>query len=114
VLSRAVGLRIGAIGIALAPERVSRLALDRTIHATLAGAAAALAERPSPLRLRLIVTAADLSRAESALAAAPRSYPGGVVVRIDRVEPEPDPDALAVASSRDGARPSLRSGALPA
>jgi hypothetical protein len=55
VVVRAADLRVAALGIALAPERVSRLALDRTILVTLAGAAAALAARPSALRLRLVV-----------------------------------------------------------
>jgi hypothetical protein len=114
VVVRAADLRIGALALALAPERVSRLALDRTILATVAGAAAALATRPTPLRLRLIVAPADLSRAESALAAAPRSYPGGVVVRIDRVEPEAGADASSEPPGRDLARPGLRPGVSPA
>jgi len=85
---RAAGLRIGALALALAPDRISRLSLDRTIAATLAGVAAALAVRPAPLRLALVVTQPDLTRAEAALAAAPRQYPGGVVVRIDRAGSE--------------------------
>ncbi len=113
VMTRAAELRAGAVAIALAPERVSRLALDRTIAATIAGAAAALAARPSPLRLRLIVPAADLSRAENALAAAPRSYPGGVVVRIDRLEPEPHDAAASPQQPREQARTTLRTGATP-
>jgi hypothetical protein len=113
VVVRAADLRIGALALALAPERVSRLALDRTILATIAGAASALAARPSPLRLRLIVAPADVSRAEHALAAAPRSYPGGIVVRIDRVEPEPE--AGAEGSLAPGPmRPGLRPGVSPA
>ena len=115
VAARAADLRAGALGLALAPERISRLSLDRTILATIAGAAAALAARPSPLRLRLIVPPADVSRAESALAAAPRSYPGGVVVRIDRIEPEPEPDAIASAPRQGADRPAApRPGASPA
>jgi hypothetical protein len=115
-VQRAAELRVAALGLALAPERLSRLALERTIQATVAGAAVALGRRPSPLRLRLIVPAAELSRAESALAAAPRSYPGGVVVRIDRIEPDttaeaplaggaPDPRAAAHAALRGSATP---------
>jgi hypothetical protein len=92
VVARAAELRVGTVALALAPERVSRLALDRTIAALVAGAASALAARPSALRLRLVVPAGEVSRAENALAAAPRSYPGGVVVRIDRIEPEPEGD----------------------
>lgn len=114
VVTRAADLRVAALGLALAPERVSRLALDRTIVATIAGAAAALGARPSPLRLRLIVAPADVSRAENALAAAPRSYPGGVVVRIDRIEPEAELDASGEPLSRDAGRPALRPGVSPA
>lgn len=114
VASRAADLRVGALALALAPERISRLALDRTVLATLAGVAAALAARPSALRLRLIVSPADVSRAENALAAAPRVYPGGVAVRIDRVEPEPEGDPAA---PRPGLAPlgaPARPGASPA
>ncbi len=114
VVTRAADLRAGALAIALAPERVSRLALDRTIAATVAGAAAALAERPSALRLRLIVLPADVNRAENALAAAPRSYPGGVIVRIDRIEPEPEAVGANGQPQRDHPRSALRSGATPA
>jgi hypothetical protein len=111
VTLRAADLRIGALAIALAPERSSRLALDRTILATVAGAASALAARPSPLRLRLIVVPADVSRAENALVSAPRSFPGGVVVRIDRVEPEASADTRSEPPPRD---PALRPGISPA
>jgi hypothetical protein len=114
VAVRAAELRAGALGLALAPERVSRLSLDRTITATIAGAAAALAARPSPLRLRLIVAPADVIRAESALAAAPRSYSGGVSVRIDRIEPEPEADGSAAPPRLDAPRPAPRPGASPA
>jgi hypothetical protein len=103
---QAAELRVGALGLALAPERLSRLALERSISATVAGAAAALAQRPSIMRLRLIVPAAELNRAEAALAASPRSYPGGVAVRIDRVEPEaPDERAFAGAPPPDPRAP---------
>ncbi len=108
VALRAADLRIGTLALALAPERVSRLALDRTIAALIAGVASALATRPAPLRLRLALTPADVSRAENALAAAPRSYPGGVVVRIDRTPPEelanaPGAPSASAAESRPGA-----------
>jgi hypothetical protein len=110
VALRASELRIGALAVALAPERISRLALDRTILATIAGVASALAARPSALRLRLVVAAADIPRAENALAAAPRVYPGGVSVRIDRVEPEPEAAPVAAPEpaasvARPGAHP---------
>lgn len=113
VVTRAVDLRIGALALALAPDRISRLALDRTIAATVAGAAAALAARPSALRVRLVVGSADTTRAENALAAAPRSYPGGVVVRIDRIEPESEGEAPGVRVERAAPRPPLRTGASP-
>jgi hypothetical protein len=114
VVLRAADLGAGALGLALAPERISRLALDRTIHAMVAGAAAALASRPSALRLRLIVATADVGRAESALAAAPRGYPGGVVVRIDRIEAERDEDSATEPVAREAARAVVRSGVSPA
>jgi len=115
VVSRAAELRIGALALALAPERISRLALDRTISATLAGAASALAARPSALRLRLVVAPADMSRAEVALAAAPRSYPGGVAIRIDRIPPEPADDAAITPAQHELApAAALRSGTPPA
>jgi hypothetical protein len=110
VVMHAAELRCGALAIALAPERVSRLALDRTILATIAGAASALATRPSPLRLRLIVAPPEVSRAEQALSAAPRSYPGGVVVRIDRVESEAGEEATPTPGP---VRPGLRAGVSP-
>jgi hypothetical protein len=51
-----------------------------------------------------VVAPADSSRAEAALAAAPRSYPGGVAIRIERVEPdspgEGEPHAPAPALPR--------------
>lgn len=114
VVMRAADLRVGALALALAPERVSRLALDRTLGATLAGAAAALAARPRALRLRLIVAPADVSRAESALAAAVRHYPGGVAVRIDRIQRESDEDGGQTPLHRELASSSLRSDVTPA
>jgi hypothetical protein len=111
VVQRAAELRIGALAVALAPERISRLSLDRTILATIAGAASALAARPSALRLRLVVAPADVLRAENALAAAPRAHPGGVSVRIDRVEPEPETPPAAAHEPALGA---VRPGAHPA
>ncbi|HEU4427264.1 MAG TPA: hypothetical protein VFT98_00795 [Myxococcota bacterium] len=115
VVSRAAELRIGALALALAPERISRLALDRSIAATLAGAASALAARPSALRLRLVVAPADMNRAEAALAAAPRSFPGGVAIRIERAPSEPAGDAALAPAQRDlAAAATLRSGATPA
>ena len=114
VVTRATDLRMGALALALAPERISRLALDRTIAATLAGAASALAARPSAIRLRLIVMPADVGRAENALAAAPRGYPGGVVVRIDRIEPDPDNEGGTGQPQRELQLPTLRPGASPA
>jgi len=114
VVTRASELRIGALALALAPERVSRLALDRTLAAALAGAAAALAARPSALRLRLIVAATDVSRADAALAASPRSYPGGVVIRVDRIEPEPDGDLPPLSGAELARTPGLRTTATPA
>ncbi|HEY8120283.1 MAG TPA: hypothetical protein VII78_03120 [Myxococcota bacterium] len=113
VTLRGAELRAGAVALALAPERISRLPLDRTIAATLAGAASALAARPSALRLRLIVLPAELSHADHALAAAPRSYPGGVVVRIDRIASETDGDGGASSAQREVARAPARSEISP-
>ncbi|MBM4384249.1 MAG: hypothetical protein FJ091_12905 [Deltaproteobacteria bacterium] len=103
---RAAELRVGALALAIAPDRISRLALDRTIAATLAGVAAALAARPAPLRLTLVVSQPELTRAEAALAAAPRHYPGGVALRIDRADPEEPPQPIAGAAA-PGLRPAL-------
>ena len=105
VALRCAELRIGTLAVALPTERVSRLALDRTIAALVAGVAAALAEHPAPLRLRLALALADMNRAENALAAAPRSYPGGVVLRVDRAPQEELPGTLA---SRTAAETALR------
>jgi hypothetical protein len=102
---RAADLRVATLALALAPDRISRLALDRTIAAMLAGVAAALAARPAPLRLALVVTPPELTRAEAALAAAPRQYPGGIFLRVDRAEPEDEPTPAVVA----GSPPPLRS-----
>jgi hypothetical protein len=113
VASRATRLRVGALGVALPPDRISRLALDRTITAVVAGTAAAVAALPSAIRLRLIVAAADLSRAEAALAAVPRLYPGEISVRIDRFEPDADEGSARSAGAAPH-RPELRSGAPPA
>jgi hypothetical protein len=87
---RAAELRIGTLALAIAPDRISRVALDRTIAATLVGAAAALAARPAVLRLALVVSPPELTRAEAALAAAPRHYPGNITLRIDHPTPEDD------------------------
>jgi hypothetical protein len=110
VVARAADLRCGALGLALAPERVSRLALDRTIVATVSGAAAALARHPSALRLRLIVPPADLNRAESALLAVPRTHPGGVIVRIERAVAD---ESAAPEAPSPGPASELRPGASP-
>jgi hypothetical protein len=102
-LLRSARLRVSTLALALPPERLSRVTLDRTIHAVVAGAAAALAAHPSALRLRIAIAPAELSRAENALAAVPRSHPGEVLVRVDRAlgedeppdSPAPRPDARA-------------------
>lgn len=105
-LLRTAALRLGTLALALPPERISRLPLDRTIHAVVAGAAAALAQHPSPLRLRIVIAPADQSRAENALASAPRSYPGGVTVRVDRALREEDA-AESAATEQPPARSTL-------
>jgi hypothetical protein len=89
VVARAAALRAAQLTLALPTERVARLALERTVAGFLAGAAAALAARPTPLRLRIAIPAAEAGRAEHALAAAPRSYPGGLIVRVERAAEEP-------------------------
>jgi hypothetical protein len=113
-LARAAALRLGTVALALPPDRLSRLPLERAIHGVVAGAAAALAAHPSPLRLRVVVAPAEQSRAESALASTPRSYPGGVNVRVDRAlgEDAPAADSASGALQTD-ARAGLRPAATP-
>ncbi len=109
VVARAASLRVAQVALAPPTERVARLALERTVAGFLAGAAAALAARPSALRLRLSIPPSEVARAEHALAAAPRSYPGGVTIRVERSAEEPSEPAPERPRESAAGQPSPRS-----
>jgi hypothetical protein len=82
-VTRAAALRAGCVALALPAEAPSGLPAERAAAAALIGAGEALAERPFPLRLRLLVEAGALSRARLALAElVPRIEMEGVVARL--------------------------------
>jgi hypothetical protein len=81
-VTRAAALRAGCVALAL-PAEASGLPAERAAAAALIGAGEALAERPFPLRLRLVVEPAAVSRARLALAElVPRIEMEGVVARL--------------------------------
>jgi Cytosol aminopeptidase family, N-terminal domain len=83
----AASLRAGIVAIALPAEGECGVPAERAAAAVLIGAGEALAERPFPLRLRLIVEPAGLSRARFALAElVPRIDMQGVTARLTTPE----------------------------
>jgi hypothetical protein len=82
-VGRAALLRTATVALALPAEADSGLPAERAAAAALFGAGEALAARPFPLRLRLVLEAAGLSRARLALAElVPRIEMDGVVARL--------------------------------
>jgi len=82
-VGRAALLRAGIVALALPAEADAGLAAERAAAAALFGAGEALAERPFPLRLRIVLEAAGLSRARQALAElVPRIEMEGVFARL--------------------------------
>ena len=86
-VARAALLRAGVVALALPDEADAGLAAEREAAAALFGAGEALAERPFPLRLRLVLEEAGLSRARLALAElVPRIEMEGVFARLTAPE----------------------------
>jgi hypothetical protein len=82
---RIVGLRSGTAGIALPAGVLSHLQIQRCASLVLEGVAAALADRPSALRLRLWVTPEEAGQARAGLVeAAGRLSGGDLAIRFDR------------------------------
>jgi hypothetical protein len=97
-IARASALRAGIVALALPSEASTGLPAEKAAAAVLIGAGEALVLRPFPLRLRLVVEAAAMSRARLALAElVPRIEMEGVVARLaaPEVEPRPAPSAPA-------------------
>ncbi len=108
---RAAELRAGTVALAIPSEEGSGVPAERAAAAVLIGAGEALVERPFPLRLRVVVESAGLSRARLALAElVPRIEMDGVVARL--ASPETERPATA---SPAGASPLLEgeSGVVP-
>jgi hypothetical protein len=82
---RLLGLRSGTAGIAF-PEQVgSRLEASREATVVVEGVAGALSERPSALRLRLVVTPEEAARARSGvLETASRLSSSELAIRLER------------------------------
>jgi hypothetical protein len=121
-VARAAALRAGIVALALPSEASTGLAAEKAAAAVLIGAGEAIAERPFPIRLRLILEAAAIPRARVALAElVPRIEMDGVVARLaaPEIEPRPAPPAPAGIShhleeSEAGvATPGPRAGAAP-
>jgi hypothetical protein len=91
--ARLLGLRSGVVGIALPGEIASRLDTSQAAGVVLEGVAGALSERPSALRLRLVVTPEEAGRARSGLLeAASRLSSSELAIRLERsssVPPRP-------------------------
>jgi hypothetical protein len=90
---RLLGLRSGIVGIALPGEIASRLDPFQAAGVVLEGVAGALSERPSALRLRLVVTPEEAGRARSGLLeTASRLSSSKLAIRLERssgVPPRP-------------------------
>jgi hypothetical protein len=131
-VTRAAALRAGLVAVALPAEASTGLAAEKAAAAVLIGAGEALAERPFPLRLRLVLEAAAMPRARVALAdLVPRIEMEGVVARLAAPELEPrtvatpavpagishhldeDGAALPSASPRGSGGPSAKLPSLP-
>jgi len=99
-VARAASLRAGIVALALPGEAESGVAAERAAAAVLIGAGEALAERPFPLRLRLVVEPAALSRARQALAElVSRIEMDGVVARL--ASPETERRVVPAGTSHD-------------
>jgi hypothetical protein len=82
---RIIGLRSGTAGIALPAGVFSQLQTARCASLVLEGVAAALADRPSALRLRLWVTPEEAGQARAGLVeAAGRLSAADLAIRFDR------------------------------
>ena len=115
-VARAAALRAGAVALALPSEAGSGMPAERAAAAVVIGAGEALVEHPFPLRLRLIVEPAGLSRARLALAElVPRIEMHGVTARLaapDTQRPAgpagsshyPEDEGAALPRAADGAR----------
>ena len=90
---RLLALRSGIVGIALPGEIASRLDTSQAVGVVLEGVAGALSERPSALRLRLVVTPEEAGRARSGLLeTASRLSNSELAIRLERsssVAPRP-------------------------
>jgi hypothetical protein len=82
---RLLGLRSGIAGVALPAEAPSRLDTQRAAGLVLEGVAGALSARPSALRLRLVVTPEEASRARAGLLeTASRLSSSELAIRLER------------------------------
>ena len=82
---RLLGLRSGVAGIALPGDTTSRIDTHRAVGILLEGVAAVLAERPSALRLRLVLAAEESGRARSGiLEAASGLSTSELAIRLER------------------------------
>ena len=99
---RLLGLRSGIAGIAIPGETVSRLDTARAAGVVLEGVARALSERPSALRLRLVVMPEEAGRARSGLLeTASRLSSSQLAIRLER-SPGVPPDRRAISTPRTG------------
>lgn len=88
-VARAAALRAGIVALALPSEALSGLAAEKAAAAAVIGAGEALAARPFPLRLRLVVEPTAMPRVRQTLAElVPRIEMDGVAVRLAAAEPE--------------------------
>ena len=82
---RVLGLRSGIVGIALPGKVASRLDTSRVAGIVLEGVAEALSERPSALRLRLVVPPEEAGRTRSGiLETAGRLSSSQLAIRLER------------------------------
>jgi hypothetical protein len=97
---RLLGLRSGIVGIALPGEIASHLDTSQAAGVVLEGVAGALSERPSALRLRLVVTPEEAGRVRSGLLeAASRLSSPELAIRLQRSSSVP-PRSRAIPTPR--------------
>ena len=85
-----LGLRSGVAAIAVPGEALSRIDTQRAVAIFLEGVAAVLAERPSALRLRLVVAAEEGGRARSGLLEAASGLSSSeLAIRLERSSSAP-------------------------
>jgi hypothetical protein len=98
--ARLLGLRAGVVGMALPGDLASRLDSSQAAGVMLEGVAGALSERPSSLRLRLVVTPEEAGRARSGLLeTASRLSSSDLVIRLERSSSVP-PGSRAIPRPR--------------